>query len=191
MRAAFALAALLAFGTTLADECGATKPLYVPVETARTALGLPGESRTAYFDRRYGQGAWYEERQNAIRIDAQTHGAPIAIHVAPIPESGGRIELIVESRVAYIGKDNRPTTVTGHRSIGGYELAAGEAGNLTVPRHVFRESGALIVVLATPGMRGARRYAVAALDVAIADCPKRIYVEDRFTAIRLNQSRAP
>lgn len=170
-----------------ADDCAPGKPLYVPAETARTALGLKGETRADYLDRRYGTGAWHDDRENAIRIESPVHGAPLAVHIAPIAKAGIRIDLMVESRVEYIGTDNRTTTVLGHRPIGSYDIAANEVATLTVPRDVFRESGALIVAMAMPGMRGARQYAVRSEAVRVADCGRRIYVEDRFSAIRLNR----
>jgi len=169
-----------------AEDCTNRKPLYVPVETARGALGLRGESRSQYLERRFG--AWHKDRDNRIRIEVPTHGAPLTVHVAAIPESDVGVELIVESRVPYIGSNDHQVLVTGHRSIGQYDVTANEAAVLSVPRDVFREPGALLVIVATQGMRGARRFTVRSQDVGRIDCAPRVYAEDRFTAIRLNKT---
>ena len=170
-----------------AANCATVKPLYVPVETVRRSLGLRGQTRDQYLDSRYGDGAWRNDQEEVIRIDLAAPSEPVTIHLAPTKETKRHIDLIVEAQISYIDNDNRKTIAFGHRPIGRFPVVPGDSATLSVPRDVFRESGAIVVVVSSSDLSSAQRYTVASANVLLADCSHRIYVEDRFTAIRLNR----
>lgn len=168
-------------------ECARTTTVYLPIETAMEPLGYRAESRSEYLDRRYGAGQWRMNGADLVRAVPGEPDAAVTIAIASRAESGAStIDLIAEAQLDYLDVAGRPGTVYAHRGIASYRLHPEGENRIGVPYPVFKEPGALLAVIeiSSPDTRERR---VAALPVVARDCERRVYVEDRFMAIRLNR----
>jgi hypothetical protein len=177
--------------------CPAERLLYVPIETVSEPLGLRGETRAQYLDRRYGAGKWQLDENGAVvTIASPAPGAEAPFEVRIVEPPGmalERAEVIVEARLLFRDHDGRLSEIHGHREAGSFRLESGADAALRVPRALFKEPGALLVAvsLAGGGDGGSPPVHVAVVPVgeAASSCQCCVYVPDRFTAIRLNRSR--
>ena len=171
--------------------CPGDEVLYMALEPVAELLGVRGESRQQFLDRVYP--GWQDDQNTLIRPADVAEDASLRILLAA---SAGlvleRADLIVESRIDYVDRDNRRGERFGHRELARYPLPADAGGEIVVPRSAFREPGALIVALTIrrTDVAAAQAVFVRALPVDIVACPRRIYTHDRFTAIRLNRKAA-
>ncbi len=177
-------------------DCVSTDALYIPVQTVTERFGLRGESRNEFLDRRYGKGAWRPDTEGLIRIAAPAEGAQGPFHIAFADNDDVRIQhldLFKETRLDYLDAAGRPSVIYGHRLLGSYAIVPGEVPSLRVPGDVFKESGALLVVATVLRADRPERRAETLARVLAVDkdaCPRHVYVEDRFTAVRLNRAQA-
>jgi hypothetical protein len=171
-----------------APACDAPPTVHIPIEAVAAPLGVRGESRAQYLDRRYGAGRWQAATEGLITL---TPGAE-SLRLQLPPPAGLRVEridIVAEAQLDYLDARGGHALRTGHREIGSYPLPPDAASALTVPLAVMRESGALLAIVT---VRRAPDFAVAEQRVAEAPvrlpgCERRIYVPDRTTAIRLNR----
>ncbi len=174
-----------------APACDAPTTVHIPIEVVTAPLGLRGETRAQYLDRRYGAGAWQAAAEDLIALSPE----PEALRLRLPALAGVRfegIDIVAEAQLDYLDAHGRRSMRTGHREIGSYPLALDASSELTVPRDVMRESGALLVIVT---LRRAPDFAVPERHVSLtpvtrAGCERRIYVPDRASAIRLNR-RSP
>lgn len=171
-----------------APACDAPSTVHIPVEAVTVPLGLRGETRAQYLDRRYGTGAWQAAAEGLVALSSEPGSLRLRL-----PAQAGvrfeRIDIVAEAQLDYLDAQRRHSMRTGHREIGSYPLAPDAGSELTVPRDVMRESGALLVIVT---VRRAPDFAVpeqhvSATPVTRAGCERRIYVPDRASAIRLNR----
>ena len=186
---------LLAIGVALAQApdaaplCDSPSTVHIPVEVVTAPLGLRGETRAQYLDRRYGAGAWQAAAEGLVvpSLGPESLSLQLPAQAAIRFE---RIDIVAETQLDYLDARGRRSMRTGHREIGSYPLAPDAAGGkLTVPFDVMRESGALLAIVT---LRRAPDFAapethVSAAPVMRAGCERRIYVPDRASAIRLNR----
>lgn len=103
--------------------------------------------------------------------------------------------MIVEARIAYRGADGRVTEIYGHREAASYRLTPGADAAIRVPPGLFKEAGGALLVAVTLAGGGEEdrpppvRVAVAAVPQPASACACCVYVEDRFSAIRLNRAQ--
>jgi hypothetical protein len=190
VRSTAALAALLVCAAPAVHAaCSETNTVYLPVETGRDVLGLHGRTRAQYLDRRYGTGRWQAGDHDLVRLAASdAHDAPLRVTIAADEKRAVEsADLIVEARVAYLDAANQRVTVYGHRELATYRLTASADNELSVPLSVFKEPGALLVAVHVVSA-GTTVVQVQELPVEPDSCERHVYVEDRFMAIRLNQS---
>ena len=185
----------LAIGVALAQPpdavpaCDSPSTLHIPIEVVTTPLGLRGETRAQYLDRRYGAGAWQAAAEGLVvpSLGPESLSLQLPAQAAIRFE---RIDIVAETQLDYLDARGRRSMRTGHREIGSYPLAPDAAGGkLTVPFDVMRESGALLAIVTlrrAPDFAVPERY-VSAAPVMRAGCERRIYVADRASAIRLNR----
>jgi hypothetical protein len=186
VRGAFALAALFVCAPPAHAACSDTNTVYLPVETGRVVLGLRGRTRAQYLDHRYGAGHWQVGDHDFIRLAAPD--APLRVTIAVDEKlTVESVDLIVEARVDYLDASSRRSAIYGHRELASYRLTASSDNELSVPISVFKEPGALLVAVHVVSA-GATMVQVRELPVGPNSCERHVYVEDRFTAIRLNQS---
>lgn len=187
------LVLLFSGGAAGADQpCPEVRTLYIAVETAAEPLGLRGETRRQYLDRRYGAGKWRPDEDGLVRFTPPgSADVPIRVSVAA-PQEGAalaRADVIVEARLDFIDEAEHQTVIYGHRETASYPLTPGTDAEISVPWSLFKEPGALLVAVALTG--GGEplgpRVIVQALPVEPASCERRVYAKDRFTAIRLNR----
>lgn len=96
--------------------------------------------------------------------------------------------MIVEARLDITDAAERRTVVYGHRETASHLLTPGTNAEISVPRGLFKEPGALLVAVALGVSEpGGSTVVVQALPVEPAPCEQRVYVKDRFTTIRLNR----
>ncbi len=189
-----AVVPLLAIGVALAQApdaaplCDSPSTVYIPIEVVAAPLGLRGETRAQYLDRRYGAGAWQAAAEGLVALGPE----PEALRLR-LPAQAGvrfeRIDIVAEVQLDYLDAQGRHSTRYGHREIGGYALAPDAASELSVPLDVMRESGALLAIVTlrrAPDFAVPERH-VSATPVARATCERRTYVPDRASAIRLNR----
>ncbi len=195
-RCAAALAvAMVNLGPAFAAEpCPETKVLYIPVQSATEQFGLRGETREQYLDRTYGAGKWEPDVDSVIRIVLPPNAGKEPIRVVFSADGNDAVEradVIVETRLDYIDELNRRTLLYGHRLLGSYKISPGASTEITVPLSAFNEPGALLIAAVSDRLIGSRVAGtlVHALPVGAASCEQRVYVHDRFTAIRLNRAR--
>jgi hypothetical protein len=170
--------------------CARTTTVYLPIETAVEPLGYRGLTRSEYLDRRYNAGRWTTGAGQFVR--AQPPEAEAALTIAIEGRTGRGVEsvdLIAEAQLAYLDAAGRPGTVHAHRPIASYSLNSEGENRISVPPAAFKEPGALLVVV-TILAGGTRERQVVAIPVAMPECERRVYVEDRFMAIRLNRGSA-
>lgn len=174
-----------------APECVAPSTVHIPVETVAAPLGVRGETRAQYLDRRYGAGRWRTAAEGLVVPGP----GPESLRLQ-LPATAGlrfeRIDIVAEAQLDYLDAQGRPSLRTGHREIGSYSLPPDAASTLTVPLEVMRESGALlaIVTLQRAPDLAAAEVQVAAVPVTRDGCERRVYVPDRASAIRLNRRAA-
>jgi hypothetical protein len=185
----------LAIGVALAQpqdaapSCDSPSTVHIPIEVVTAPLGLRGETRAQYLDRRYGAGAWQAAAGGLVALSAGPESLQLRFP-AQAAIRFERIDIVAEAQLDYLDAHGRRSMRTGHREIGSYPLAPDAAsGNLTVPLDVMRESGALLVIVT---LRRAPDFAapephVSAAPVTRSGCERRIYVPDRASAIRLNR----
>jgi len=184
------VAALILGRSAAATACAPDDALYIAIDAVRESLGVKGESRKRYLDRVYGR--WQEDTQEIIRSDVSFGKDGEAVRIVPVALADAvleRVDIVVESRLDYLDKGDRRTEVYGHREIGRYQLATGATNEIAVPKSVFREPGALLVAVTVryPGGGGEHDVIVQVLPMQLSFCPRRVYVYDRFTAIRMNR----
>lgn len=178
----------LAQAPDAAPLCDSPSTVHIPIEVVTAPLGLRGESRAQYLDRRYGAGAWQTAADGLVTLSPGPESLSLRLP-AQAAIRFERIDIVAEAQLDYLDAQGRHSTRYGHREIGGYALAPDAGSELTVPRDVMRESGALLVVVT---LRRAPDFAVHELHVSAAPftraaCERRIYVPDRASAIRLNR----
>ena len=168
-----------------ADPCAAIARIYIPLATAVEPFGLRAETRVQFLDRVYGRGRW-REGDDARRPRTASEGDGAALRIDFPRQTRGEVDLVVETQIEEWEKDNlRP--LIGHRALATYMLDDTLQAHLRVPRTAFRESGALLIVVATQETSDAQAWDVYAWPIASAACEQRIYVRDRATAIRLTR----
>lgn len=176
-----------------AETCAPGDVLYIAVDPVREPLGLREESRAQYLQRVYGEGVTSDNA--VIQFVPPPSDSEDVVHVqvtAPAETALERADFIVESRIDFIDGAGQRTERFGHREIGRYALQSDGRNEISVPRTVLREPGALLVVVTMRTKSEDRRKTVAdAYPVDLPACPHRVYTQDRFTAIRLNRARTP
>jgi hypothetical protein len=184
----------LAIGVALAQPpdaaplCDSPSTVHIPIEVVTAPLGLRGETRAQYLDRRYGAGAWQAAADGLVALSPEPEALRLRLPVSAAMRFE-RIDIVAEAQLDYLDAQGRHSMRYGHREIGSYPLAPDASSELSVQLDVMRESGALLVVVA---LRRAPDFAVPELHVSAtpvtrAACERRIYVPDRASAIRLNR----
>lgn len=174
-----------------APACDAPSTVHIPIEAVTAPLGVCGETRAQYLDRRYGAGAWQAAADGLIALSPEPEALRLRLP-AQADIRFERIDIVAEAQLDYLDARGRHSTRTGHREIGGYALAPDAGSELAVPLAVMRESGELLVIVTlrrAPDFAAPERH-VSATPVTRAGCERRIYVPDRASAIRLNR-RSP
>lgn len=187
-RAALMLAALGAAAPAVADSCAADDVLYMALEPMQELLGVRGETRAQFLDRNHP--GWQEGAAELVSVVAAPVDQALRFWLtAPSGLTIERVDLVVESQLDFVDRDNRRTQRFGHREIARYVLDADATSEIAVPREAFREPGALLVIarVRRTDVAGAQGVLLRALPVPLASCPRRIYTHDRFSAIRLNR----
>lgn len=176
-----------------AQPCAAPRPVHIPIEVVKEPLGMRGETRAEYLNRRYGAGAW-QVAAAALMTLAAADDRPESLRLR-LPARAGvrfeRVDIVAESQLDYLDVQGRPSRRYGHRDIGSYPLAPDASSELAVPVSVMRESGAVLAIVT---LRRAPEFAVVEVYVSAVvvnrqGCERRIYVPDRASAIRLNRPR--
>jgi hypothetical protein len=190
----FALSAALVLlpSARAAPVCAPGDVLYMAIQPVQELVGYSGETRQQLLDRRYP--GWQADTEQLVRRLPPTGDEALRVALtAPAGLVLERADIIVEASFEYIDRDNRRQQLVGHREIARYPIAADDArAEIAVPRSVFREPGALLVVVTArrADVAGARHVSVAAVPVDLSLCPRHIYTHDRSTAIRLNRGNA-
>jgi hypothetical protein len=169
------------------EKCAPTDILYMALEPMQELLGMRGETRQQFLDRSYP--GWQAASAEIVSASAEEAGIRVALK-PPAPLALARAELIAEARVEFVEAGDRRAERVGHREIARYPLEADVSAEIVVPRSVFREPGALLVVLhlRRTDVAGAQGVMVHAVPVEATSCPRRVYTHDRFSAIRLNRA---
>lgn len=187
------VALVLAAGAAApAVPCETPVSVYIPIEAVTALLGLRGETRGQYLDRRYG--TWRAAEPGLLELAAPPAGAallPVRVPRRPALRVE-RLDIVVEARLELIDAGGRSTWGYGHREIGGFALEPDTGAELSVPLAALREHGAVLVIATVRRAPGfdASEVQVAAVDVERPGCERRRYVPDRATAIRLNRTAA-
>lgn len=177
--------ALQATASVADDHCSSIAKAYIPLATAVEPFGLRAETRAQFLDRAYGRGRWREgDDAQGPRTTTDAYGAGLRVEFPA--QTRGQVDLLVETQIEELDK-GALRTLFGHRALATYTLDADARAHLRVPRAAFRESGALLIVVAAPAANDARVWHVYAWPIASGACEQRIYVRDRATAIRLTR----
>lgn len=177
-----------------AAECPGTRPLYMAIGPVKAKFKLEGRETDSFLDKTLGSGEWERVSDETIRIHVpgENKSEPVVISVHRNNETHEyhKMEVYLEWQLEFTDDGNNRRIAKGHKTLASYIVQENSISEVSIPREVFKENAALIVVAHATKKKGVgKEIHVAIKKVSAQRCNNLVYVPDRKTAILLNQGK--